>query len=147
MYLENDKYIVNIAVDPTYTVDSADNKPYDLVFNPANMKHNDYSKIFCIEVVMHEQTKTMALIGGSYSYDSDCSILEEDILTVLQNNMIAQIDLSANSLVLHKVLDTFGCNFGIYQKSNYYIIYGEIEIIRLNEQLKRCGPFRERTFL
>lgn len=141
MYLENDKYIINIAVDTTYTVDSADNKPYDLVFNPANMKHNDYSKTFCIEVVIHEQTKTMALIGGLYCYDSDCAILEEDILTVLQNNMITQIDLSTDSLVQHKVLDTMGCNFGIYQKYNYYIIYGEIEIIRLNEQFKKVWSF------
>lgn len=40
MHLENNKYSVNIAVDTTYTVDSADNKPYDLVFNPANWKEN-----------------------------------------------------------------------------------------------------------
>ncbi|GLB29457.1 hypothetical protein LAD12857_13800 [Lacrimispora amygdalina] len=141
MHLENDKYIVNIAVDTTYTVDSADNKPYDLVFNPDNMKHNDYSKTFCIEVVMQEQTKIMALIGGLYCYDSDCAILEGDILTVLQNNMITQIDFSSNRLVLHKVLDTFGCNFGIYRKSNYYIIYGEIEITRLNEQFEKVWAF------
>ncbi len=141
MYLENDKYFVNITIDTTYTVDSADNKPYDLVFNPANMKHNDFSKAFCIEVVMHEQTKTMALIGDFYCYDSECAILEGDILTVLQNNTITQIDLSTNSLVLHTILDTFGCNFGIYQKSNYYVIYGEIEIIRLNEQFEKVWSF------
>ncbi len=34
-----------------------------------------------------------------------------------------------------------GCNFGIYQKSNYYIIYWEIEIIRLNEQFKKVWSF------
>ena len=141
MYLENDKYIVNIAVDTTYTIDSADNKPYDLVFNPSNMKHNDYSKTLCIEVVFHEQAKTMALIGGLYCYDSDCAILEEDILTVLQNNMITQINLSTDTLVQYKVLDTIGCNFGIYQKSNYYIIYGEIEIIRLNQKFDKVWAF------
>ncbi|WP_312433219.1 hypothetical protein [Lacrimispora sp.] len=141
MHLENDKYIVNIAIDTTYTVNSADNKPYDMVFNPAVMKHNDLYKTFCIEVVKYDQTKTMALIGDFFCYDSDCAILEEDILTVLQDNMITQINLSANSLVLHKILDTFGCNFGIYRKFNYYVIYGELEITRLNEQFEKVWAF------
>lgn len=141
MYLENDKYTVNITVDPTYTVDSADNKPYDLIFNPANMKHNDYSKAFCIDVTMHEQSKMLALIGDFCCYDSDCAVLEEDILMILQNNMITQIDLSTNSIILYKVLDTLGCNFGIYRKFNYYIIYGEMEIVRLNEQFEKVWSF------
>ena len=41
MRLENDTYQVEIAVDTTYTVDSADNMNYDYIFNPDGKRHSD----------------------------------------------------------------------------------------------------------
>lgn len=73
------------------------------VFNPANMKHNDYSKAFCIEVVMQDQTKTMALIGGLYYYDSDCAILEDDKIKLNDwNGNYYEIDLNGNLILMRE---------------------------------------------
>lgn len=141
MYLKNETYIVNITIDTTYTPDSADNKPYDIIFNPANMKRNDYTKTFCIKVETYEQTKEFALIGEYYCYDDGCAVLEGDILTVLQNKMITQIDLSSDRIVFHKVLELIGCSFAIYRKSDFYIVYGELEIVRLNESFEKVWDF------
>ena len=50
MVLQNDICKVNISIDTTYTVESTDNKPYDLVINPRHLKHSDMYKVFSIQI-------------------------------------------------------------------------------------------------
>lgn len=74
----------------------------------------------------------MRLIGSLYTYESDCAILEEQILTVLQNKTITQINVSDGSVIRHIKFDCLGCNYGLYKVKRGYIIYGEIEITMLD---------------
>lgn len=141
MFLENELYKVNISVDDTYTVDSADNKYYDIILNHHDLKRNDWSKTFCIEVDNSHNISKLALIGSFYSYDTNCAILNNSILTVLQDDVITQIMLSDYSMILCKRFDCFGCNYGIYQCDSGYIVHGEIDIMMLNNQFEKVWSF------
>ena len=132
MILQNESYKVTISVDEMYTVDSTDNMHYDVVFNLKELQHYDIYKVFKIEVDNGKETVRIALVGDFFSYTKDCAILDEHVLTVLQNNVISQIDLQTNSLLHNSEFECFGCNYGIYKTNEGYIIYGEIEITMLD---------------
>lgn len=141
MVLKNDICNVEISIDETYTVESADNKPYDLVINPRHFKHNDRCRVFSIQIDLFYEIIRIALIGDFYSYDTDCAVLEGEVLTVLQNEAIVQIDINSGSMLLFKEFDCFGCNYGIYKVKSGYIIYGEMEITMLDFNFNKKWSF------
>ena len=132
MILQNEICNIRISIDETFTVDSTDNKPYDLILNPYQIKHSDFYKVFAIEIDLYYKVMRIALIGDYYSYDDDCAVLDGEILTVLQNDTISQINIKDGALMFAKKFDCFGCNYGIYKVKKGYLIYGEIEILILD---------------
>ena len=144
MILQNEICHIEINIDETYTVGSADNRHYDATLNPRDYRHNDLSKTLAIHISLYSKEYQIALIGPYHSYDSDCAVLEDDILTVLQDDMITQIKITNTSIIRHVLLNCFGCNFAIYKFKNGYIIHGEIEIILLNFDLIKQWSFSGR---
>ena len=132
MILQNEICNIRISIDETFTVESTDNKPYDLVLNPYQIKRSDFYKVFAIEIDLYDKVMRIALIGDYYSYDDDCAVLDGEILTVLQNDTISQINIKDGALMFTKKFDCFGCNYGIYKVKKGYLIYGEIEILMLD---------------
>lgn len=141
MILQNDICNVNISIDTTYTVESTDNKPYDLVINPRYLRRNDMYKTFSVQINLFSKIISIALIGDFYSYDIDCAVLEYKTLTILQNNAVVQLDISNGAMINFKEFDCFGCNYGIYRVQNGYIIYGEIEITMLDFNFNKKWSF------
>lgn len=142
MTLQSELCRITITIDDTYTVDSADNRYYDSIYNPKHYKHNDFSRTFAIEIDQFYKQQYIALIGSYYSYDTEnCAILENRLLTVLQNNAVAQIDITDGKLLLYKQFKCLGCCFGIYRVKNGYIVYGELEVIMLDLQLHKNWGF------
>ena len=123
---------INIKIDETFTIDSADNCCYDIIHNPCNYKHNDFTKTLAIHVDLFTKEYSIALVGSFYTYDADCAVLENDTLAVLQNDTITIINIFDGSIINHVKFDCFGCNYGIYKVKKGYIIYGEIEITMLD---------------
>lgn len=144
MVLKNDICTVNIAVDNTYTLESADNKHYDLMINPRNLRYNDMYKAFAIHIDLYGKELNIILIGDFYSYDTDCACLENEVLTVLQNDAIVQIDVNSAALLYFKKFDCFGCNYGLYKVKMGYIIYGEMEITMLDFNFNKKWSFSGR---
>ena len=132
MVLENERCRIEIKIDETYTVDSADNRHYDVTLNPDHYHHNDFSRTLSIHVDLFTSEFCIALIGPFCTYDSDCAILDNETLTVLQDCMITQIKVTDGSIIRHINLDCLGCNFALYKVRKGYIIYGEIEITMLD---------------
>lgn len=141
MVLENAKCCIEIKVDETYTVDSADNRHYDVVLNPCNFKRNDLSTTFSIRVNLFESEFCIALIGPFHSYDDQCAILDDETLTVLQHNTITQIRITDGAIIRHTEFDCFGCTNEIYKVKNGYIVYGEIEITMLGHDFIKKWSF------
>ena len=73
------------------------------------------SKTLSIHIGLYAREFQVALIGPYHSYDLDCAVLQDDILTVLQDNMITQIKITDACIIRHVVLDCLGCNFAIYK--------------------------------
>lgn len=132
MILENNNCSIDIKIDETFTIDSADNRHYDIIHNPCHYKHSDLAKTLAIHVDLFSKEYSIALVGSFYTYDSDCAVLENDTLTVLQNDTITIINIIDGSIIKHITFDCFGCNYGIYKVKKGYIIYGEIEITMLD---------------
>lgn len=141
MRLENDTYQVEIAVDTTYTVDSADNMNYDYIFNPDGKRHSDISTTFAIKVNSLQKGFSAALIGSLYSYENDCAVLERDALIVLQGHRITEINLKSIQIERNKKLDMFGAGYAVYPCPKGYLIYGELEVIMLNRGLDEIWEF------
>ena len=141
MLLKCNDYIVNINVDDIYTVDSSDNRYYDVILNPCNYRHSELTKTLAIDITLPSKHYSIALVGSYLISDSDCAILENDILTVLLDQIIVQINILNGSIVQHVELDCFGCNYAIYRVKKGYIIYGECEITMLEFDFSKRWAF------
>ena len=75
MILQNEKCHIEIKIDETYTVDSVDNRHYDVTLNPEHYRHNDLSKTLSIHIGLYAREFQVALIGPYHSYDLDCAVL------------------------------------------------------------------------
>lgn len=144
MVLHNDICSIIISIDETYAINSTDNKDYDLVINPQNLKCGDMYRVLSIKIDLPKKTIAVALVGDFYINDIDCAILEETVLTVLLDDAIVQLDVNNGFILSFKKLDCFGCNFGIYKVETGYIIYGEIEITMLDFNLDKKWIFSGR---
>ena len=141
--LQNEKYHVNISTADTYTVESADNRSYDYILNPNKLGRNNMYRTLCVSVT-GAQNAEIALVGDYYTSEIDCAILEGDTLTVLQNDYITQIDLETVQIIASYKLDVFGTTFSIYRMPDGYLIYGEIEIIKLDNEFNVAWKFSGR---
>ena len=141
MLLENENCIIEIEADGTYTVDSADNRYYDVILNPFNYTHGDLTKTFAISIDLFSKRFTAALIGPCLACDSDCAVLDNNILTVLMDTAIIRININDGSVIYHTELDCLGCNLAIYRIDKGYIVYGETEITMLDPDFEKKWSF------
>jgi hypothetical protein len=141
--LQNEKYSVRITTAHTYIEESADNRSYDYILNPNKLGRNNMYRTLCISVTGTKNAE-IALVGDYYTSDIDCAILEDNILTVLQNDYISQIDLETVQIIAGYELDVLGTTFSIYRMSDGYLIYGEIEIIKLDNEFNVAWKFSGR---
>lgn len=144
MYLENKTYRIDISIDETYTFDSMDNKCYDFVFNPQQLTRNDFLRTLRLEITRNNDIYAIALVGTVPCSDLDCAILEKDTLIVLQNDVISIINLKTLTLEKYIPLPIDSNTFGIYTIPNGYVIYGELEINKLDLSFNKVWTFSAR---
>jgi len=132
MLIENDTYKVKIVRDETFTLDSTDNKPYQFIFNPNNIKRSDYYKTFSISIDDGNNQKHIALIGSLFGADEDVVILEGNDLIVLMNTKLVIIDCRALTIKLCREISDFGTYFSIHKFEDGYLIYGELDLLKLS---------------
>ena len=144
MYLENDKCSIEIIEDETFTMDSVDNRHYDLILNPGGYKRAHSYKVLGIHIHLDASEMSLALIGPYYSSSVDCAILEDELLTVLLDDCIAQIDIRSGDIIRYIELDCFGTNLAIFRVDKGYLIHGEIEITMLDWDFAKKWSFSGR---
>lgn len=142
MVIENDSIKITIREDRTYTINSVDNKSYDSIFNPFKYTRNDFVKT--MEVIIQnkfDEEVRIAIIGSIYGDDSECAVLKDRELIILIDSDIYVIDIDEYRLVKYQNIECTGTNFAIYLIDNGYIIYGELEIIKLDYELNKIWEF------
>ncbi len=140
--IQTDYVKITIKPDETYTIDSVDNRPYDIIMNPFKYKRNNYAKAMeiVIQNEVYDETR-IALIGSLYGYESDCAVLNNKELLVLIDKDIFIINIDDYMLVKYKSTDCFGDNFAVYLVNDGYIIHGEMEIFKLDYELNKVWQF------
>lgn len=143
MILSNNICRITVYIDETYTAGSADNnKHYDIVYNPDKCRRCDFYKTTGIHIDLFGNELNIALVGDYYSSDEDCAVLNNEILTVLQNDCLTQINVKDGTVINRIYLQgCIGTNFALYRSPNGYIIYGEIDIIGLDRNFKELWTF------
>ena len=147
MHFQNEICRIDIEV-AMYTLESADNKHYDLVYNPGNYRRGDYYNTLAIHVDTFFSEYSIALVGSYVTFGADCVILDESFLTILQDYTITQINVIDGSLVLYRKLRDFsGVSYGIYKVQDGYIVYGELEIVMLDLEFNEKWNFLARDII
>ena len=142
MVLSNDLCTVNISIDEQFTVNSADNKHYNIVYNLNNYPKSDLYKTTVINIELWDKKLSIALVGDYFSSDMDCALLDNEILSVLQNRYITHIRVTDGSVVGQTDLqESASINYAIYKVPKGYILYGEIDIVGLSNDFKREWEF------
>ena len=133
MIIKGDKYIVEIEIDETYTVDSMDNRKYDYIFNTEGYKRSDFYKALSISVSSENEGYSIVLVGDYYSYDMDSALLEGDALIVLQNHLLTKIDLKSRQIIKKiQISNSCGIAYAIFKEHDKYIIIGELDVLGLD---------------
>lgn len=140
--LENAICKIKISVDESYPSAADFESRYDFVINPDDLPRDDYSKAYAISVKLHDREYSIAFIGASSSWDTNCAVIENEQLTILQGWRITQLDVSTASVIRTMVIDTMAPNFEIHQVESGYLIYGETDITMLNSKLEKQWSFR-----
>ena len=108
MILQNEICEVHISIDTTYTVESTDNRHYDIVLNPFHKKHNDFYTAFGIKIDLFYENIDLVLIGDFTTICDDCALIENNVLTVLINDAIVQIDVKNGTMICCKEVHCVG---------------------------------------
>ena len=136
MFIENDIYKVSIYKDETFTIDSTDSKSYDSILNPLNMKRSDYYQAISINIETTSNRRSLVLIGSIYGADEGIAILEDAVLIVLMNTRLTVIDCESLAIKTSNDISEFGTYFSLYRFYDGYIVYGELDIIKLSLELE-----------
>ncbi|MBD5082548.1 MAG: hypothetical protein HDT44_12400 [Ruminococcaceae bacterium] len=145
MILSNDLCTVTVSIDEQFTVNSADNKHYDMIYNLNNYRKSDHYTTTIINIDLSSKKISIALVGDYFSSDIDCALLDNEVLSVLQNRYITHIRVTDGSVVGQTDLqESASINYAIYKVPKGYILYGEIDIVGLSNDFKRKWTFSGR---
>ena len=139
--LENDLCKIDIAVDETYQSDADFKSKYDILLNPNKLSPDDYSKAYSIHVKLPDRQYSVALIGDYNCWDTNCAVIENDLLTILQGWDILQFNVNTAAVIRSVTLNSMAPNFEIHKVDMDYLIYGETDITMLNDRLETLWSF------
>ena len=139
--LQNNRCKVTIQEIPS---DRWNAQAYNQILNPAEYTRNDFAKAFSIHIDLYDHDIMLAIIGSYMSALDDCALLDDQILTVMMNEQFFKINVLDGTVIDYKSLDVFGSNFALYKIDRGFVVYGEIEILFLNENFEKTASFSGR---
>ncbi len=135
MEINKHPFRVWINEDKEFDINSSSRKKYDYIYNPNYYTDTEYINTFSIIIKYRNSETRIALVGDLHSSVEGCAIITGNQLFVLQNDTLSVIDIETGQLLRFVEIETFGCNFSIHPIETGYIIYGEIEILKLSFDL------------
>lgn len=141
MKLENELCRVSISTEKIFP--SKQNRmDFDYIYNPQEIHENELFSTHEICIETKNRIIKIAIIGDYHLYDTNCAVLEDSILTVLQNNVVLQLDIFTGMILLKKDISSlYSMNYAIYKVSKGYVIHGELEILGLDNSFNTVWRF------
>lgn len=139
MELENHLAKIEVQVKHSEDIDITKLSKDSIILDPnnyldENFPFKDILKIVIISVHLKEKNRkySIYIYSGIYTHNDNIAILEDNILTILRDDVLSQFDIITGNLLLNKELETEATNFGIFKISTGYIIHNELDIYMLN---------------
>lgn len=133
MYLFNDKWEVNI-LGVNYIPNSVDNT----VRPDAYIKICDeFSKTILLNItdIAHTIEKNIILEVSFYTPSDEFAFIEENSLFLFLDDTVCVLDIPTGKVINEKKLDLTGTMFSVHRYNQDFIMYYEMDIIRMTRNL------------
>ena len=142
MYLYNDNWEVEIS-EINYNPDSADNviQPDDYI-----VLNEDFPKTVLIKILdaNHSEEKSIVLSVSFFTpHDQFAFIMDNDLFMFL-NDTVCNMELQTGRIVKRSKLDISGSLVSVHLYRDDFILYCEMNIIRMNQNLDVIWNFMAR---
>lgn len=131
-------YTINLYEAPTYSFNSTDNKSYDKILEIETTNSN---RCIELEISQNDYTKTVLLIVPYYTPISSCVVVNEKGLFLMLDKTICLFNIETLEMSNKKELDALGTMFEVHPYGDDFILYGEMEIYRINTDLNVVWQF------
>jgi hypothetical protein len=132
-----DKYKIEIFKEQTYTFGSTDNiTKYD--FEYFNSENEYISTFVGIKIYQNEELIKSAVIGsegGNTGIYENSKIIQDNRIIICCAEKIFCLSFPELNLLWKTKADEMSC-FEIFKKENFYIVHGELQISKLDENGK-----------
>lgn len=142
MYLFNDKWEVDIS-EVNYNPDSADNTVRPDVYVEIC---DDYSKTLLLNIkdITHTIEKRIILEVSFYTPSDEFAFIEDNSLFLFLNDIVCEYDIQTGEMINKKSMDFTGTLFSVYRYQQDFIMYCEMDIIRMTRNLDVVWDFGAR---
>lgn len=144
MKLTNNKCAVEVTLDENFDLGSPDHRDYDLVLNVDGYNAQDFYGVLSLSVNLFREQYKVALVSSGQSYPDDCAVLDDVVLTVVQDNRVVRLDLQNRTLNATYDTNLYGCAFSLYSTPNGYFVHGELEVARYDKDFNKLWGFSGR---
>ena len=131
------KYKIEIYSDETFEIDYAENlNKYDFQYFEDENKYN--STFVGVKIYENGELKRSTIIGsegGNTGINENSKIIEQNRILICCADKIFCLSFPELNLVWKTKSDEMSC-FEIFKKEDYYIVHGELEITKLNDNGK-----------
>lgn len=142
MYLCNDKWEIEID-EINYDPESADNfvRP-----NAYVVICDDYSKTICVSIAdaTHTTEKKIILKVSYFTPRDDYAFIEENSLFLFLNDTVCEFDAQTGEMKNKKSVNMMGTLFSVYRYQQDFVLYCEMDIIRMTQDLDVVWDFGAR---
>ena len=138
MVIEGDNVHISITTIPAASFVSS---AYDLILPTVDSRSEYDLDAVTIEIVKNGKRSKVALIGDTSANETDCAVLNGDVLSVLQDWTLYHINIETCELVSTTKIDSWCPNFNIYRIQDGYIILGETDVTMLDHGFNTLWSF------
>lgn len=140
------KYIFNeynicIKETPPYSLDSTDNKYYDSIII---LEENEFNKFIEIEVERCGDIRTVLMVVPFYTPIESFVAPHRDGLFMMLNDVLCVFSPDNAAVIKQIRINPMGIMFEVHQLEDDYILYGEMEIYRISQDLNVKWDFSGR---
>lgn len=125
-------YHIRINEAPPYSFNSADNKPYDKVLV---IEESDFNKTIEFEIEQNGEVRTVLMVVPYYTPLNSFTAHHKSGLLLMLNDVLCVFEPETMSIIKQISIEPLGTMFEVHPFEDDYILYGEMEIYRISEDL------------
>jgi hypothetical protein len=123
-----------------YYTETFNSNAYTSVLNPDKYSPDGLARVIALTIENSDVSNQFAIICSPYTNAADFINLGTSVVLLL-DDLVVELAIPTINIVNSAHLDDFGTYFSIYKFLEGYIVYGELNIVRLSKTLKTIWSF------